>query len=207
MKTSLRHAVVRLQKRFLGPENSKTTCPPGNLSPGTAPLSIVPALRRSGTHLLIDTILNNFVLYKREPFYVDLDRYLKGGFPVADLLNCRGYIVKTHFPQTLAFDFMQQVSEIAEQAFVLTPYRPLDDTFRSAKTFGATMSREELTQQSIDFDAYWQKYRPLRLAFSSLIDTTHYESLLTTIADHIGVAPNRKPTLPLSKQQRSMVYS
>ena len=42
------------------PHNNKlTVCPPGNLPRGEGKSILVPSIPRSGTHLLIDSIINN----------------------------------------------------------------------------------------------------------------------------------------------------
>jgi len=163
-------------------------------------------MRRSGTHLLIDAILNNFAIYKRDPLHIDLDLYLKNGYPLADLLRCHGYVIKTHFPQTLAMEFEPQVRAVAEQAFVLTPSRPLEEVYRSSLTFGATVGAEEFAKQSEQFDTFWRQYHPLSVPFAGLTNTVNYECLLAKIGQVIGVEPNQKPIYPFSKNQRALVY-
>ena len=137
---------MRFVSRLLPPANRRTICPPGKLRPGTAPLIVVVSIRRSGTHLLIDAILNNFAVYKRRPLYVSLDQYLLSGYPVEDLLACGGYIVTTHFPQTLSFDYESQVRAVVQQATVLVPSRPIEQTYRAEVAFTGPISEDEFVE-------------------------------------------------------------
>jgi hypothetical protein len=197
---------VSIHRMLIRPDNRLTTCPPGRLVPGTAPIILIASLRRSGTHLLIDAILNNFAAYKRHPLHVNLDQYLRHGYDIAELIECGGYVVKTHFPQKTALNYEQQVRAVAEHAIVLTPVRAPDEVYRSAIKFGASMDEKEFTEQIVQFEAFWKQYHPLLVPFVALTTHADYESLLATIGQHIGLTPNRNPVFPFSKDQRTLVY-
>lgn len=192
---------------FLRPDNQLTTCPPGKLVSGSVPLIIVASLRRTGTHLLIDAILNNFAVYKRRPLYVDLDRYLTGGFPISELLECGGYIVKTHFPQTLDLMYEEQVRAVAQQALILTPTRPSAQTYTSTLRFGTSLTQEEFAQKRTQFEEFWRQYQPLEVSFADLISPTNYDALVARIGEYISQPPNKKLVLPFSIDQYAQVYS
>ncbi len=67
--------------------------------PGAAngtPHVVVAAQMRSGTHLLIDLILNNFPVYRESPLYLDLERYRLSDLETSRIPDLRGLVIKTH---------------------------------------------------------------------------------------------------------------
>ena len=48
-------------------------------------------MMRSGTHLLIDLILNNFAALRTSPLYIDADRFLRESGSSKELLFQIGY--------------------------------------------------------------------------------------------------------------------
>jgi DNA-directed RNA polymerase subunit N (RpoN/RPB10) len=86
--------------KFLHPENSQTCCPPGKLPIANhVPHVVVASMMRSGTHMAINLLLNNFPMYRHTPLYVNLDRYIEQGRSVSDLEKAGGSVIKSHFPQ------------------------------------------------------------------------------------------------------------
>jgi hypothetical protein len=186
-------------KSIFSPVPPRITCPPGTLTPGQGGFIVVASLPRSGTHLLIDAILNNFGRYKRRPLYVDLDKYFNNGQALEALLNTGGYVVKTHFP-TFGLQHEHAMRRLLERAVILTPVRPMDQVYRSARVYGSVSDHQELAQQAARFDCFWQPYERLLIPFAQLVDTENYPLLIKQIGQFIGAAPNAKVVYPLAKK-------
>jgi hypothetical protein len=189
-----------LSRYVLSPSTPRTTCPPGDLTPGKGHFIVVASLQRSGTHLLIDAILNNFARYKRRPLYIHLDRYLKEGHTLEPLLATGGYVVKTHFPQTLGPEYESSIRHLLERSVILTPIRPMEQVYRSAVAFGTVSDQYELAQHVARFDRFWQPYERMLIPFEGLVDTKNYPMLIRQIGQYIGTAPNDKLIYPIAKE-------
>src|SRR4051812_42875729 len=86
--------------RVLPHDTRKTTAPPAVLPSADGPLIIVASMMRSGTHLLLDSMFNNFPPLRRTPLFVDFDSYERQALPVDPLRSLRGAVIKTHYPET-----------------------------------------------------------------------------------------------------------
>lgn len=105
--------------RVLPHNNRRCVAPPGELRPGSGKPVIVSSIMRSGTHLLIDLLLNNFPAYRRMPLYVDLDHALASGLTAADLLHGGCYVMKSHHPNVrYAAAAQAELEELAAAAFI-----------------------------------------------------------------------------------------
>jgi hypothetical protein len=178
--------------------NPRVVCPPGKLSIGQGELVLVPTLIRSGTHLLIDAIINNFPQYKRTPLYVDLDALLNDSSTrdnqVEKLIKCGGYALKTHFPQVNFHpDREVFIRKIAASSKIITIERNLDDSFYSCKAWSKTYpiaQSQETYLQSVDmFRNFWGQYDCMKVSFSEIIDRDRFADLVHRIGNYIGVSP------------------
>ncbi len=213
----LKHVANTIGRCWLQHNNPRTVCPPGSLIPASGPwrpLIIVPTVMRSGTHLLIDLILNNFAGYKRKPLYVDLDRVLDrddGPRIVDQLAEYGGYVVKTHYPQVRqSAEREASMRMLLTQAFVITTERDTDEIIRSTERF--TQLREligntEEIRNSIDsFYSYWRKTSRLPIPFSRLVAGDEVKSVIRELSEYMNQIPNTRAIIPFSREQRSKVY-
>ena len=90
--------IRRAVSRLLPHNNHRCIAPPGIIGPAGGKSIIVPSLMRSGTHVLIDLLLNNVPGYRRAPLNVDLDHYLAGKNSLDALNRCGSYVMKSHYP-------------------------------------------------------------------------------------------------------------
>ena len=165
---------------------------------------------RSGTHLLIDTILNNFTRYKNRPLYIDLDQYaLKKKDPLL-LRHINGAIIKTHYPQIDIPDFDVYLRSITSKGnyIVLTPIRNLDDVTVSLKKFGNKSKHTGISEQQYTiFKDYWIKYNPKNILFSDLVSRDSYKSCIKSISIYIDEPSNKEIIYPPCKNtKRFYVY-
>ena len=156
---------------------------------------------RSGTHLVIDLVLNNFAAYRRTPLYVDLDRYFRRTDPVPEFTGVGSSVIKTHFPQiTAADEATVRIRELARSAILVQPVRALPAVYSSLQRFGYRGSREDLAREAERFDAFWAPFGPLKLSFEDLADTERSLFCLRQIAQKAQLAMPPSPIASLPKQ-------
>lgn len=187
---------------ILPPINRRCVAPPGSLPVGEGRPIVVASLMRSGTHLLIDLILNNFASYRRDPLYLNLDAYLIERRASQGLMNCGAYVAKTHFPQIpVPDDTLDDLRRFAERAVVLRPVRGLAETHRSLLSFGETRSMEELVACKAAADAFWDAFDPLDFSFDDLATPSLTADIVTRIAERTGLPlPGRVVVTPDKSQ-------
>jgi hypothetical protein len=168
---------------------------------------LVPSLKRSGTHLLIDAILNNFARYKRRPLYVDIDHLLSDPRAVDRVLACGGYVVKTHFPQVgPAVDRSNQLQRLISEAVVISPVRDPEAVFRSSMTFGSVADRAQFDAEAAAFADFWGRQKVHYVPFARLVDRDRYAEFIAGLGRWLGLTPNPRLILPFRKHARTRLY-
>src|SRR5579883_635962 len=116
----LRESFLNLGSKLLPHDTARTTCPPAALVSREGPVIIVPSIMRSGTHLLLDSLFNNFPTLRRTPLFIDFDAYERGALPVEPLASISGVVIKTHFPQiSLSEPYASTLTALASRAFII----------------------------------------------------------------------------------------
>lgn len=192
--------------RILPFHNRRTVCPPGRLQAtgATEPFLLVASLPRSGTHLSIDAVINNFPPYRRSPLYLDLllcewQRY----WPDREVLErSPGYVVKSHYDGVVYKDptHQQYVDILVELgAVVLVLERDREALRRSQQNFlGERFDPRVFERQWDAFFAFWEPRQALRLRFEDMVDPEGFESTIS----RIGEAIELKPVQPLRRPAR-----
>jgi len=199
--------------------NSRTTAPPADLSECERASSsvIVATFPRSGTHILIDLLLNNFSAYKRKPLYVELDHiitHLDRGHQaehyLPKLLSCQGYLVKTHYPphSREAPQLREEIAELFATSPIITVSRDREAIFRSEQTCGYIGSKEEHFSDIDRFEGYWNQYsNRLDLPFERLVNPKETNAVIRDLASFLGVESNTKLVETPPKSARYRVYT
>jgi len=204
--------------KFIKFNNPKVVCPPGTMQAGEKKLIIVPTIMRSGTHLLIDSLLNNFPDYKRAPLYVDLDKLLKHSpgekreEVISRLIACSGYVVKTHYPQEPSYpEWEAIVSRLASEAAIVRIVRDPESTFQSLKTwraaFGVDVNREEYFASVERFNRFWDRFECFQVTHNEIISREEYPGLIAELGNYINARPKKKVSFPPRKKARLNVYA
>lgn len=168
--------------------NKRCVAPPGMIRRSEGSPIIVSSLMRSGTHLLIDLLLNNFPEYRRSPLYIDIDRYLTSELPVDDVFACGRYVIKSHFPQFSTSPKSGEIlSRIAKTGCVLRPERDLKDVYRSLKDFSYAGSYDDLLREKEESEAFWGRFNVLRVSFQDLSDPGKTPELVSRISAFSGI--------------------
>ncbi len=193
----IREAIAEL----LPPNNARCIAPPGRIIAGSGRPILVPSLMRSGTHLLIDLILNNFPAYRRQPLYVDLDHCLLADPSEDAVLRGGRYVLKTHAPNFPSSERGQEaLRQIAEKSFIISPVRLNADVQRSHAAFGVPDAGDfRLAHQK--FEAFWQPYLRLQVPFDELVDPERCPGVLRQISQCIGQPMPTRPRLPPAKRR------
>jgi hypothetical protein len=205
--SSLRERVRLLGSRVLPHDTTATTCPPAPLPTAERPLIIVASLMRSGTHLLLDSLFNNFSELRRVPLFLDFDAYERTSMPIAPLQSLRGAVVKTHYPETpLAPPYQNALETLASKAFIFIPRRSAEEVRRSLAKWGMEFSTAEFAELEERFEKFWSRFSPSPVEFRSLLEPSAMQILLAQIAQKSGLKPPtlRLPVMPA--HSRAGVY-
>jgi hypothetical protein len=203
--------------RYLSFQNPRVVSPPGMVGHHRRRNIIVATPMRSGTHVLIDLILNNLPDYRTRPLYVDLDQLVKRSRSAPGLYgtlgNDSGHVIKTHFP--IAVDpnpaEMARVAALTQKAFVITVRRDEDAILRSLRRMNSdrasSASFDDRVQQDIGaFWAMWADRADLEIAFDDLFSSDAISLVLDRIATATSVRRARRLTPPMDATQRWRIY-
>jgi hypothetical protein len=195
--------------RFIPHNTRRVVAPPGRLrDSGPGEIVLVASLMRSGTHVLIDCILNNFARYRRRPLYIDLDQFVGQGLDWRQIADHAGpYLVKTHFPQVQRVGLEEAVTQLLRAAKVLIPRRSAAEVLRSSEAFDTGLSREELPRSLAVFDQFWSRVPHLSVEYAQLIDREHAPAQIERLAGFLGEPPRVPPLLPPDAAQRLRIYT
>lgn len=205
----MRRTPPRWLSKLFPPNTRRTVCPPGKLtkSADALPLVVVASFPRSGTHLLIDLILNNFARYRRAPLYVNLDEYILQGWDVDDLIRKGGYLVKTHFPEpNFAGTNREAYEKVFANAILLAPRRDEQEIFRSYQQMHDAKRKENVEVDHAAFWEYWGTKHANIYPFELLIDPAQTLDIVLDLEARLGL--NRNPQLigPPNKSRRLAIY-
>ena len=194
------------------PHNTKvTTCPPGKLpeSKSNQPTILVATFRRTGTHLLLDIIFNNFASYKGSPLFIDLDQWAKSGRLISDIPTDIGCVIKTHIPNPFVMADLDSLAEFcnSENVKIITTSRSKQDIFKSIKSFFQfAVSTDEFEEQFHDFKTFWDNYSADEITFKDLTNMSKTGCIVNRIGHIIGVKPNKRLISVLPKSAKVRVF-
>jgi hypothetical protein len=196
-----------LASKLLGPEGPGVVCPTGPVPRGSdLPLLVVASFPRSGTHLLIDLILNNLPRYRGRPLYVNLDRYLEAGLDPDALIRAGGMVLKVHHPEPIcSAGDVSGYTPVIEAAKVVMAEREPDAVYRSyCAMFGET-PRASFDSVFAAFARTWRDRADLVFPIDELTDPARTAAIAAKIATLTG-AETRVPAVPpIAKHRRKRV--
>jgi len=199
-------AARRIRKRI--PHNtSVVTSPPGNVNfKYSGPLVLVASEMRSGTHVLIDSLLNNFGNLRNNPLYINLDEYVAQHREVGDLLNRGAYIIKTHYPQVYNQELASAVELITASAKIIVINRDESQTLKSYLSFVETASLSEWAPAHEKFKHYWKGISTLNVEFSELTSYQKYPIVIDKIQKYIELPRSKNLIRPPTENQILRAY-
>lgn len=201
-----RENLLQLGSKLFPHDTPKTTCPPAPLVNGEGPLIIVASIMRSGTHLLLDSLFNNFPTLRRSPLFVDFDACERVAFPAKRLAAAQGVVIKTHYPMApLPEAYASALTSLAARAVVIKPTRPAPQVRKSLAKWGISVSEEEFLELEWRFEQFWAPYSPQVVTFSSLLNSEGLANVIRLVQENTGLQPRaQQPMLPA--QSRLGVY-
>jgi len=201
---------------FLSHNNKLTTCPPGALPTCDVdlPTLVIPTFRRTGTHLLIDIILNNFPQYKQKPLFIDLDQWVKSGKKISEIPTDIGCLIKTHIPNSLSNEYMTDEDQEdlinfcrAPEVKIISTHREKQQVLNSLlKSFSFKISSQELDQQLITFNEFWGGFLSLAVPFNRLSDPNKTPDIVKKISEYIQISSTKKTRPIFNKSAKFKVY-
>lgn len=204
-----------LISRLVPPVNPRTCAPParpvrgaGGSATRPVPHLLVASIPRSGTHLLIDLILNNFTPYRRSPLYVNLDRWIGSGRGLEAIEEAAPSVLKAHVPafdRETDDDTLAALRRVAEPALVLRPVRDREDVFASYRSMLPGLTEAQFEQEVDAFERFWgQETLDVReVPFEDLVREP--AAAVTWVAEQIGWEPPRTPILPRPRAARRRI--
>lgn len=196
--------------RILRHDNRRCVCPPGTPSAAPGRPVIVASMMRSGTHLLIDSMLNNCTSIRRAPLYIDLDQLLLKHTPeeaMALITRAGPYLIKTHYPQLGGqepgrAEFMKSLCQLGT---AVTINRDQQSVERSFAIFTDVDEAVDLTGAYQSFSDFWASHADLAIDFSDL--TTHWDTTMDRVWSATGLTPDGAVRKPLPRTQRYRAYA
>jgi len=194
------------------PHNTRcVVAPPGELprASGEGVIILVPTLMRSGTHLLIDLILNNFKQFKKKPLYVDLDQWISKGGKIDDLKNRGDLIIKTHFPQEPSLLLKSEMKTFIEtnNVKVITTHREESKLIRSLKeSFSVGEKQTILIENIAQFNEFWNQSNRRIVDFNDLCSKEKVSQTIDLVSSYIGYKPNTMSIPNPSVTERKKVF-
>ena len=199
------HRLRRHFARLLPHNNPRCVAPPGAIEGGEGRPILVPSLMRSGTHVLIDLILNNLAAYRRTPLYIDLDQCLMRGVSAQQILAGGSYVLKTHYPSLSCPDQARStLRQIAAEAIIIQPVRDPEEIFRSQSTWGMN-ARQEFEVSMAAFEEFWKPFKSLQIPFSAMTAERPCQEVLEQLCTSTGQPMPESPIYPPHRQSTAQV--
>jgi hypothetical protein len=152
---------------------------------------------RSGTHLVIDLLLNNVAGYRQSPLYLDYDSYIFEGFCEEALLNAGSCVVKTHVAHR-PFDQHagNTLKALAERGVVIIPVRDPEKIHRSMINFGYHASPGEFAALHARHLEFWKGHDPVLVNFEDLLNPGKAGKFLAEVRERAGLDAAAKAAVP-----------
>lgn len=196
--------------------NPRVVCPPGVISGQGRPNIIVATPMRSGTHILIDMILNNIPAYRNRPLYVDLDQCRKQGTPQNDLIGRiapdAGYILKTHMPIGTDPDSPTdpRILDLFAAGVVLTVRRDRAEVCTSLARWHRLPEEAPLTRYEAQYDGFWAFWAPrkqISIDFADLFAPDRMIPVLDSLCARTGTTRATRFAGPSSEADKARIYT
>ena len=186
------NGLLKIASGFLPHDTRRTTCPPAALVGADGPLIIVPSLMRSGTHLLLDTLFNNFPALRRKPLFVDFDAYRANGLhrQLRLFASINGIVIKTHFPLQvplagpLTFRFSRRLLRARLCCGRIVKGRESANRLQSGTRI---IRRRNLRNWRKIFENFWVPYSPLIVDFTTLLNSDGVARFIEQVKKKTGL--------------------
>jgi hypothetical protein len=193
--------------------NAKVVAPPGVPDRHGRSNIVVATPKRSGTHLLMDILLNNLSAYRTRPLYIDLDKSWRTRFrdpeAITRIDHRAGYILKSHLPSGLRPEAKADNDLLAliDAALVIVVKRDKESVVRSLQQWSDHgFDRDKFEEMWHDHWTFWDGKPDIEIEFSTLFDDDEMVRILDQICESVGVARNPVYRGPVAPQSRRKIY-
>ncbi|MEM8729300.1 MAG: hypothetical protein AAGF79_05215 [Pseudomonadota bacterium] len=211
-RTDITNMVGRHLLPFMNP---RVVAPPGMPRAQGRSNIVVATPMRSGTHLVIDTILNNIPAFRNQPLYIDLDQCWRQTGEEKDFITPitpdTGFVIKTHLPIGWKADGLAdaRLSAILDTTTVITVHREYEDVIKSLKrwhksdfdTFALRFENEYH-----QFWRFWQNRPQIRVSFDEIFQPEKMTDLLDLLCRKTGTVRAGRFVPPPRLQRKLPVY-
>lgn len=201
--------MIRIIDKILPQQEKRGWCAPQmKIKPRDGRAIIVPSLPRSGTHVLIDLILNNFSAYKDSlPFYIRLHYCIGNSHYEKDMVSCGSYVVKTHLSE---FNPSPEVNRWLQESTILRPVRDIEGLAKSNSLFFRKVAyddhKKNLLAERAKSDSFWSKYNCHDIEFSKLVNIDCQREIVVNIANITGLELPKRIITSREKSDKYRVY-
>ena len=188
-------------------KNHKLMSPPGAIPSGAGVPILVRSKMRSGTHLLIDLLLNNFPQLRTNSLYVELDHAFHVGIEAKQFEGLGQCLCKTHYAGLENQQLRKEIVEmVADQAIILETYREPTAIENSLKRFITNPESLEIAiNEARGFDSYWAKYDGHMIDFTDLVSPEGNKRVIADVAKITGLKPVKKHVYNRPKSDAKLV--
>jgi len=198
-------------RKVLRFENPRVVSPPARVANVPLKNILVATPMRSGTHLMIDLILNNIAEYRRTPLYTDFDaccrQFDSSPHFLDELTGNSGTIIKTHFPITKhGLRFHEKLQTLSESAIVITVKRDKNQVFQSRKKWDVMHTANTSGDLTADYERFWEFWggsEDLCADFTDLFDKDAASGLVQRIRALTECDSNASKYRHLAPERRS----
>ncbi|MBY6211340.1 hypothetical protein KUV95_07225 [Microbulbifer agarilyticus] len=187
--------------------NPRVVCPPGIIPKSSGKPIIVASVMRSGTHLAIDLLLNNFPELAKKPLYVDADQLFRNRVNrekyINNELKIGRCVVKTHFPQAAPEDMRATIEKLVKESHVILLRRPVEQTLRSTQSWGLVNDVDLYKEKVDNFFEYWSGVSNdvLEVNFDELTDREKFPSIVHNVSKLTGLKSTSKTRYPVNPKK------
>lgn len=216
MVSALSRFPALIGKKVLPFTNQRVVAPPGRILRNGHRNIIVATPKRSGTHVLIDMILNNIPAYCGKPLYVDLDQCLKEAYrgrpSVEAIASDAGYVLKTHIPFETdpAFAENADIDQLIKDAFVITVRRHEEAIIKSLNRWrkDQSVSQSSVTKSDAiaQFWSFWESRQDIEVGFPDLFDANRMKQVLHDICQATNTVPRTGFTGPMAQNRPFSIH-
>lgn len=199
--------------RVIRYNNPRCVAPPGLITPSSGKPIIVATLMRSGTHLLIDSLLNNCKTLRKSPLYIYFDQYVLHNMREGEQTSIQAAInrggsriVKTHYPQLGGNDpkSCEAITALSTSSTVITVSHDLEDISSSMRRFTDSEQSEDFEKIHSEFEKFWAPRRSININFTDLVN--QWEPTFLKTLECIKIPPDGPLKPPPGRDQRYFVF-
>ncbi len=134
---------------------------------------------------------------------MDVDHFINDKDRVMRVLECGGYVLKTHFPVNpdvvLSASAQDNMKLLIERAIIFRPIRDKHSVLKSAGKMWPSLKETEILGLMDSFQLFWESHNTIDFKFIDI--TGNYSSVVARISRYLGIPAPKRITGPYSKDR------